>query len=361
MNISNQLPSFLDMLFNVFLGGKATGGKRGKQGKASTQNNAQNFYNGAMQPPAQTAKAQNASLDPTSGNSNLDNLVDEIATAFVQAIEAALKNGEALPGTGNSSTQAPYFPSGSGGGGGGGNRVSSGGGGGGGGGGGTNAARNNGGTQQPSAPSTASPGTTGAAGITPTTTRQGNYSVAQCKQDIINLAKSQGKAPPSEPMLSTIANGIMQGIHDDFTGKNSIGDFSKIPASVTGKMLVSMAYQESNFGRNGEDAGGILQTAPVRLQQYNAAHHTNISEGQMASDPQLAMSVGCWCISSVEGTLGRQAGNVPIPSSLPMQMAYYWNYNPVSDHGHANELMDYMSEMQKYMAALGVNGNEFTR
>ena len=162
--------------------------------------------------------------------------------------------------------------------------------------------------------------------------------------DMRKLAQANGKPLPDDATLQKIATGIIKGVNANFSGPNTIGDFSKVKGSDMAKYLIVSAYQESDFGLYGEDAGGIFQCAQVRLDQYNKANGTNITEAQLGSDTDLACQVGIWCMSDVEGTLGKMAGSDPIPTDLGMQALYYWNYHAGSGHGHADELGDYMAD-----------------
>jgi hypothetical protein len=195
-------------------------------------------------------------------------------------------------------------------------------------------------------------GATGKAGEKQT--RDG-YTVNDVKKDILRMqAKdpSQGP-PPKEPKLTQMAQGIVDGVNENFSGKNGIGDYSKVSGKEMAQTLTAVAWKESRFDTNGQDGGGVMQCAQCRLDDYNKEHGTNISQADLKDNIPLAIKTSTWAMANPKGIVGQQAGDVGIPKDLTDQAAYYWNYNPTANHGHGNELADYMTELDKNRANVG--------
>jgi hypothetical protein len=185
------------------------------------------------------------------------------------------------------------------------------------------------------------------------TTRDG-YSVGQAAMDMTRLAQKNGIAVPQGAKLQALAQGIIDGVNANFTGKNGLGDFSGISGKDMGRTLIASAFQESKFNTQGQDGGGLFQVAPNRLAEYNAANSKSLSQNDLKNDVALAAKVGTWCIANPTSKPGyvmteHQAGNVPIPSNAREKSWYFWNYHPEPGHGHPEgELTNYMNSCRNF-------------
>ena len=190
-----------------------------------------------------------------------------------------------------------------------------------------------------------------------TSTKDG-YTVNDVKKDILQMQKNDPANATTggavkEPKLTQIAQGIVDGVNNNFSGKNGIGDYSKVSGKDMCRSLTAIAWKESRFDTNGQDAGGVMQCAQCRVDDYNKAHPgANMTQDKLKDNIPLAIKVSTWAMANPNGIVGKQAGDVPIPKDPVHQAAYYWNYNPTANHGHSNELADYMSEHEKNMGGL---------
>ena len=155
-------------------------------------------------------------------------------------------------------------------------------------------------------------------------------------------------------MFTQVAQGIIDGINNDFSGTNLIGNFSNVPGATMAKSLIASAWKESAFGQAGTQPGGVYQTAQCRLDQYNENHGTNYSLSDLTNNASLSVQVGLWSMANPIGIVGVQAGGDAIPSSLPEQALYYWNYNPNNDEfNHGDQLANYVTTTEQYASDLG--------
>jgi hypothetical protein len=199
--------------------------------------------------------------------------------------------------------------------------------------------------------------TTGSGAVSKTSTKDG-YTVTDVLADMAKLAKADGTALPPAAQMQQIAQGIIDGVNTNFSGVNGIGNYANVSGKTMARTLTASAYQESKFNTQGQDAGGFFQSYVTRVQDYNAKFGTNYSQADLAKDIPLAAKVSTWAMANPTtkpgwSMVGTQAGNVPIPSDLPSKALYYWNYNPVAGHGHANELVDYMKETAQHIQNMG--------
>ena len=183
------------------------------------------------------------------------------------------------------------------------------------------------------------------------------YTVQDCKNDMATLAASQGGSVPPEPLYTEVAQGIIDGINNNFSGQNLIGDYSGVSGADMAKSLIASAWQESRFGVAGETPGGVYQCTQGRLDQYNEYHGTNYSLSQITNDAALSVTVGLWCMANPISIVGVPAsGQNSIPSSLEEQALYYWNYNPNPDqNGNSNQLSTYIGNTENFAETLGSN------
>lgn len=197
------------------------------------------------------------------------------------------------------------------------------------------------GDASPSASSAA--GATGVAGVSNDTQTADGYTVDDCVRDMDKLQHSdnlEGGQIRSPAELRTIAQGIIKGINANFSG-----------AGATGKdmahELIASAWKESKFDVTRPN-GGVFQCAQNRLDDYNKAHGTNITQAQLSSgDPALGISVSLWAMAHPAPGLGAIAG-VPMPTDPGAKALYLWNYNDTNITNGQVEIADYMEKTRAF-------------